>query len=171
MCSLVHDSYSFKNYYFYEFLKYDKKTTRGKGRLFNSYDKSLLLFCSFLKHAQFGLYFDVFTNSLMYKEDIITYFHDETTPQVYTHITDHIPEGIDSVGIVVIRNVGYESHALENIEMPDSADNIIAENLAASADIPAASADREDTGKSTFQTKESEDNIQTLKGAVAKVDE
>ena len=46
-----------------EWVKYDKKTTRGKGRLFNSYDKSLLLFCSFLKHAQFGLYFDTFATA------------------------------------------------------------------------------------------------------------
>ncbi len=97
---------------------------------------------NFPEYTQFGLYFDVSANHLMYEGDIVTYFHDETAPQVYTHITDNVPEGIDSVGIVVTRNADYEILALEKVDMPDSADNITAENSAASADIPAASAEQ-----------------------------
>lgn len=74
------------------------------------------------EYEKLGLSYDVSTDHLIYDGCVVAYFHDETAPSVYTHITDQAAKTSESIGILVVRDADYNILSLEKVDVPTGTD-------------------------------------------------
>lgn len=88
------------------------------------------------EYEKLGLSYDASANHLMYDGFVVTYFHDETAPSVYTHITDKAAKASEAIGILVVRDADYNILSLEKVDVPTDTDiNPTTENRALEEEI------------------------------------
>lgn len=68
----------------------------------------------FKEYKKYGLSYNEKTGHLMYKNKIVGYFHDETSKNVFTHLTDNA----GSTGLKVKRNQNNEITGFEEVTIP-----------------------------------------------------
>ncbi len=74
--------------------------------------QSLISSKKFTEYEKYGLTYDKSCSRLMYDGNVIGYFHDETAPDVYTHIV----ETDGNLGIRVLRDSNYQITGFDFVE-------------------------------------------------------
>lgn len=102
--------------------KLSKKSSYGAtpSAIYNCYDgtdNDFTYFANteeFKEYKKYGLSYNEKTGHLMYKDKIVGYFHDETSKDVFTHLTDEA----GSIGIKVKRNKDNEITGFKEVKIP-----------------------------------------------------